>query len=452
MKRLLLVFAPLLGACFQAWTADGLYRCGGGCPEGMVCDDDVCCRDNGTPACPTRVPDGGRCSDGAAPKTFFADRDKDGYGNAAEPHLACSRPLTEPFVDNDDDCDDGSSAAQPGGSEICDGRDNDCDLQIDEGQSPLQAYYRDIDGDRFGVLGDTLMACACANDGCVPPGYAPVSGDCAPMDNARYPGAMELCNGLDDDCDNQNDDGVTVGVGAACADAGPGDCLQGTTGCVAGAIRCVSTAMPSRDVCDGRDNNCNGTIDEQPDCGGPNLLLEAGVSITGARDSQSNALSQASPNACWGRDGGVGEGWTPRYGPWSGSSESFHIWYAEAPANTTWDLSRADLKLHLQFTTQMFNNNVTFPWNQFNQPFLLLCNADRSQFSRYRPLTMLMSTANASVNTDVALAGDGGWIIAKGGVDLTQVKRIEVVVEPSDNGAANPSFNITFNPSTGFKP
>ncbi len=443
MKRLALM-ALLVSSCFQAWKADGLYLCGGGCPEGMECDDGVCCRDNGSPQCPTRVPPSGRCADGSLPKTLYRDRDLDGYGNPAEQRATCGRPVLEQWVENDDDCDDGSAAAAPGGTESCDGRDNDCDGAIDEGLVPQMQYFRDLDGDGSGEASDTLMACA------TPPGYAPSSGDCAPMDNTRFPGATEVCNNEDDDCDGVRDDNVSVGVGGTCSDAGMGECAAGTLQCVGGAISCRPTKTPSRDICNTLDDDCDGMVDEQPDCGGPDMLLAVNAAVTGARDTGSNAQSQAMPTQCFGRTVGTGETWAPPQ--WSGSSDSFHVWYAEAPNNGTWDLSKVGLKLHLQFTTSMLRQNTTTPWNTFNQPVVLLCNADPTKFSRYRPNpATLMTSATVSVNTDMPLAGGNGWLLAQPGADLTQVKRVEVIVEPS-SAPMVPSFTITFNNSTGFKP
>jgi hypothetical protein len=463
MKRSWLMVAPLLASCFQPWTVDGLYRCGGGCPSDMTCDDGVCCRLGGVPMCPTLPLDSGMCPDGGTPQTYFADRDMDTFGNPAESRLACSKPLTESWVENSDDCDDTSAASHPGGMEVCDGRDNNCNGQIDEGQSPLQTYFRDLDGDGFGTNdagNDTIMACACGS--CVPPGYAGMAGDCAPNDPTRHPGATELCNGKDDDCNGQIDDNVTVGVGAACADAGLGECNAGTTACVGGAVVCRPTKMPSKDLCDGLDNNCNGTVDEQPDCGGPNQLLLNNAAVVAARDTGTLNLGGATPSTpttCL-KGMGTAETWTGPTGPWGGSGTDFHVWYAEAPGTSTWDLSRSGLKLHLQFTTAMTNQNTTTPWNTFAQPFVMVCNGN-GKFSRYRPNLnglpndSLLQAAVMQVNTNMPFGAslpDAGWIIAAPGADLTQVKRIEVVIEPRDNTPKTPSFTITFNNSTGFKP
>ncbi|MBL8957944.1 MAG: putative metal-binding motif-containing protein [Myxococcaceae bacterium] len=446
--RSLLLLTPVLASCFQPWSADGLYRCGAGCPADMTCDDGLCCRQNGTPACPTLVPASGKCEGGSNPKVYFQDTDGDGYGNPLISRTACGRPTMETWVDSATDCDDGSMSAFPGGTEVCDGRDNDCDGTVDEGQTPVAAYYRDTDGDGFGVMGDVIMACQCPQ-GCVPPGYSANAGDCAPNDNTKHPMAPELCNGADDNCNNQTDENVTVGVGVACADAGLGECNAGLTACVAGAIACRPAKLPSRDLCNGLDDDCDGTADERPDCGGPSSFFDAGL-VLGARDTgMTTGLNP--PTSCL-RALGMTEPFTGL--TWSGSGDEFHVWYAEAPAGKTWDLSGAGLSLHLQFTSSMLNGNTSVgPWNNFNQPFVLVCSEAAAQFSRYRPAAAsLLTSANVTVNTDMPLAGGGAWLLALGGADLTQVKRIEVVVQPTNNGASIPSFNNVFNTSTGFRP
>jgi len=447
-KTPFIILAAGLVSCFQPWQATGLYRCGTGdaCPSDMTCDDGLCCRQNGDPACPTLVPLSGKCEGGMNPRTYFQDSDGDGYGNPAVSRQACNRPTMEAWVESSTDCDDGSMSAHPGGNEICDGRDNDCDGTIDDGQSPLVAYFRDTDGDGYGVLGDTLMACQCPA-GCVPPGYAASAGDCAPDDATRNPAAMELCNGVDDNCNGPADENVMVGVGQGCTDAGYGECSAGTTACAGGAIVCRPTKMPARDECNGLDDDCDGTADEHPECGGPTSFFDAGVIIGARNTGMSTGLNP--PTTCL-RALGVGEGWTGL--TWSGSNDNFHVWYAEAPGNTTWDLSKTGLQLHLQFSTAMLNQNPGIPWVNYNQPFVLVCNANAAQFSRYRPAAMLLTAANVNVNTDMPIAGGGAWVMAQGGADLKTVKRIEVVVQPSNNGASVPSFTNVFNSSTGFRP
>ena len=60
---------------------------------------------------------------------FYADVDGDGYGDPNAPESLCE--IASGFVENADDCDDSSSSALPGGVEVCDRLDNDCDGTTD---------------------------------------------------------------------------------------------------------------------------------------------------------------------------------------------------------------------------------------------------------------------------------------------------------------------------------
>ena len=169
----------------------------------------------------------------------------------ALPLVGCSDSTPLLDFDNDgipdeDDCDPSDACVYPGADEVCDGKDNDCDDEIDEG-------FTDLDGD----------------------GYPTCSGDCDDLDETVYPGAEELCDGKNNDCaeglpDDENDvdgDGWmacegdcddqnntltltdTDGDGHTTCDDPP-DCDDEAPGVFPGAP----------ELCDAMDNDCDGMV------------------------------------------------------------------------------------------------------------------------------------------------------------------------------------------------
>ncbi|MGA1841159.1 MAG: right-handed parallel beta-helix repeat-containing protein [bacterium] len=131
--------------------------------------------------------------------------------------------------------------------EICDGIDNDCDGDVDEEDAiGCKTCYRDEDGDGYGLDGDTR--CLCEPNGS---GYSIQAGDCNDSDPDTHPGATELCDGKDNNCDGviTNDeitDADKDGV-VACKDYDDND---------------VTVYPGAPEYCDGKDNDCDGEIDE----------------------------------------------------------------------------------------------------------------------------------------------------------------------------------------------
>jgi hypothetical protein len=146
------------------------------------------------------------------------------------------------------DCDDYNDAVYPGATEICDGLDSDCD-----GDLPMDE--NDGDGDGSPECDDCDDADASvSNTDSDGDGVSSCDSDCDDGDPTTYPGAWEICDGIDNDCDGApteyevdlDSDGYMLCDGD-CDDADPG------------------TYPTAEEMCeDGIDNDCDGLVDE--DC------------------------------------------------------------------------------------------------------------------------------------------------------------------------------------------
>jgi len=144
----------------------------------------------------------GRTDEGLNWDEYWPDSDGDGYGNRSGASIeTCDGPPSG-YVDNDLDCDDSDPDIYWGHAEICDGKDNDCDGNVDEGLGSA-TYYADNDGDGYGDSSDSQVSCSGT-----PSGYVTIPGDCDDNDADRYPGNPEVCDGKDNDCANGVDDGL----------------------------------------------------------------------------------------------------------------------------------------------------------------------------------------------------------------------------------------------------
>ncbi len=157
--------------------------------------------------------------------TWYADTDGDGYGDPGTSVQSITQPAG--YVADSTDCNDGNAAVNPGAAEVCNGIDDNCDGQTDEGL-PLQTYYLDADGDGYGSADNTTEACSQFA------GYVSDNSDCNDNSSSISPDAAEACNGIDDNCNGQIDDGLPEYMYYRDADDdGYGDPVDSLTACEA---------------------------------------------------------------------------------------------------------------------------------------------------------------------------------------------------------------------------
>lgn len=193
---------------------------------------------------------------GCEPHTYYRDFDGDGYGRDTLPLVHCKGGAPEGYGEFGTDCDDNSLERSPGATEICNQRDDDCDGEIDEEAIPAE-LYPDADGDGYYSTEERLSGDV--KIGCVPlEGYAALAGDCSPDNADVNAGKEEVCDMyLDEDCDGRVDERVRPVCGV-------GWCRRESRTC---DIKDCTPGEPVEEVCNFLDDDCDDEIDEGNLCG-----------------------------------------------------------------------------------------------------------------------------------------------------------------------------------------
>lgn len=186
------------------------------------------------------------------------------------------------------DCDDSDASVYPGAPEVCDGVDQNCDGEADEGVT--NTYYFDADGDGYGNPNNPGEACE------LPSGYADNSEDCNDQDGNAYPGATEVCNEADDNCNGEIDENAVAIYYFDGDGDGYGDINNVSAECpppegyVSDAGDCndlnPEVNPAAVETCNFIDDNCNGLTDE-------------GFNLEGVAGGFNHSLGLCSDGSVW---------------------------------------------------------------------------------------------------------------------------------------------------------
>ena len=137
------------------------------------------------------------------------------------------------------------------------------------------------------------MAGQCQIESC-PDNFFDFDGD--PLNGCEYEctptnSSVEACDGQDNDCDGRIDEEVST-VGEPCTVPGvQGDCSQGVKVCLNGQIACPQASLPSEELCDDADNDCDGRTDERVTADACSVAGEEGICAEGVQTCNAGAFT-----------------------------------------------------------------------------------------------------------------------------------------------------------------
>ncbi|MBL4632453.1 MAG: hypothetical protein JKY56_01200 [Kofleriaceae bacterium] len=203
-------------------------------------------------ALPDATPDATSC----VPSSELCNgRDDDCDGDIDEGYSGTGEPCDS---DDSDECSDDITVCSGDGQsticmdqgpalpELCNGMDDDCSAATPDGSD--EPFLGDsCDGADSDLCHEGILGCV---DGAM---------DCSDISDST----LELCNGVDDDCDITSADGSEdILNGVACDGADSDLCEEGMTECVAGSIACSDISGDTLELCSGQDEDCDGSVDE----------------------------------------------------------------------------------------------------------------------------------------------------------------------------------------------
>jgi hypothetical protein len=227
---------------------------------------------------------------GCSAATHYPDYDGDGYGiDVFERSVGCAGVAPPAgYSTTADDCNDNDAAIHPSASELCNKKDDDCDGELDE-DSTLVELWPDDDGDGYyrTRTGTPVLGCVGLA------GYAADSGDCSPLEAEVHPGATEVCNLIDDNCDGREDERVRPQCGI-------GWCRRESRTC---SMADCTPGEPQPERCNLLDDDCNDDVDDGDICPTGSVCL-AGKCVAVSGDPSVAGSGGTAPSGGAGPSGG----------------------------------------------------------------------------------------------------------------------------------------------------